>query len=59
MQWYVDQAVGMQQPLELFYSDVRCRQAYKQYVAMLIRRANTINGIPYASDGAGACLYRA
>ena len=56
LQWYVDQAVGMQQPLELFYSDARCRQAYKQYVAMLIGRANTINGIPYASDGAGAGL---
>ncbi|KAK9834156.1 hypothetical protein WJX81_003563 [Elliptochloris bilobata] len=52
MQWYVDQAVGMDQPLELFYSDERCRQAFKGYLAKIIGRVNTINGIPYASDGA-------
>ncbi len=54
LQWYVDQAVGMGQPLELFYSDARCKDAYKTYVATVTGRTNTVNGIPYASDGAGA-----
>jgi hypothetical protein len=54
LQWYVDQAMGMGQPLELFYSDARCKDAYKTYVAAILGRRNTINGVPYASDGAGA-----
>ncbi|CAK0742592.1 hypothetical protein CVIRNUC_001407 [Coccomyxa viridis] len=50
MQWYVDQIVGSGNAKELFYTDSRVKQAYKNYVYMLLTRTNTYTGIQYKND---------
>ena len=35
---------------ELFYTDSRCKQAYKNYVNMLLQRTNTYTGVQYKND---------
>ena len=35
---------------ELFYTDSNCKQAYRNYVNMLLQRTNTYTGIQYKND---------
>lgn len=46
-QWYADQILGAGQPRELFYTDPLIRDAYKNFVAMLVTRVNTYTGVRY------------
>ncbi len=52
MQWYVDNILGTEQDKELFYTDPQVRQAYKNYVSLLVNRVNTVTGIAYKNDPA-------
>lgn len=49
-QWYVEQTLGKGQSKNLFYTDAKCKQAYKNYVKMLINRTNSITGVVYKND---------
>ena len=44
------QIVGSGNAKELFYTDSRVKQAYKNYVYMLLTRTNTYTGIQYKND---------
>ena len=46
----VMQIVGPGNAKELFYTDSRVKQAYKNYVYMLLTRTNTYTGIQYRND---------
>ena len=35
---------------DLFYTDPNCKQAYKNYVAQVVNRVNTLTGIAYKDD---------
>ncbi len=37
-------------PKELFYTDSNCKQAYRNYVNMLLQRTNTYTGVQYKND---------
>ncbi len=37
-------------PKELFYTDYNCKQAYMNYVNMLLQRTNTYTGVQYKND---------
>ncbi|KAK9817067.1 hypothetical protein WJX72_009014 [[Myrmecia] bisecta] len=48
-QWYVDNILGGGD-MEWFLTNALVKQAYKNYLTMLIWRTNTITGIQYRSD---------
>jgi mannan endo-1,4-beta-mannosidase len=50
IQQYVDWTVGQGKDKELFYTDPGAKQAYKDYVSMLLNRVNTVTGIKYKDD---------
>ena len=52
MQWYVDNILGAGQDKEVFYTDPQVRAAYRNYVALLVNRVNTVTGIAYKNDPA-------
>ena len=44
------QILGPDNDKELFYTDSRVKQAYKNYVYMLLTRTNTYTGVQYRND---------
>ncbi len=50
MQWWVDQVLGPGKDRELFYTDVRVRDAYKEYAKFWIHHQNSVNGRIYRDD---------
>jgi endo-1,4-beta-mannosidase len=50
MRWYVDQILGQGYDKEMFYTDPRVKQAYMDYVRLLVNRRNTLTGVPYKDD---------
>eukprot|EP00884_Botryococcus_braunii_P005619 jgi/Botrbrau1/15058/Bobra.118_2s0006.1 len=50
MRWYVDQVLGQGYDKEMFYTDPRVKQAYMDYVKMLVNRRNTLTGVVYKDD---------
>ena len=44
------QIIGTGNAKELFYTDSRVQQAYKNYVYMLLTRTNTYTGVQYRND---------
>ena len=44
------QLIGSGQPKELFYTNSACKQAYMNYVTMLLTRTNTYTGVQYKND---------
>lgn len=44
------QIIGTGNAKELFYTDGRVQQAYKNYVYMLLTRTNTYTGVQYRND---------
>ena len=44
------QIVGTGYPKEMFYTDNRVKQAYRNYVYMLLMRINTYTGVQYWND---------
>ena len=44
------QIVGTGYPKEMFYTDNRVKQAYRNYVYMLLMRINTYTGVQYRND---------
>ena len=44
------QIVGHGYDKEMFYTDGRVKQAYKNYVHMLLTRTNTYTGVQYKDD---------
>lgn len=50
MRWYVDQILGQGYDKEMFYTDPRVKQAYMDYVKLLVNRRNTLTGVPYKND---------
>lgn len=44
------QIVGHGYDKEIFYTDGRVKQAYKNYIYMLLTRTNTYTGIQYKND---------
>lgn len=46
----LSQLIGSGNDKELFYTDSRCKQAYKNYVSMLLTRTNTYTGVQYKND---------
>ena len=44
------QIVGTGYPKEMFYTDSRVKQAYRNYVHMLLTRTNTYTGVQYRDD---------
>ena len=47
IRWYADQ-FGLEK--EYFYTDSRIRDAYTNYVTMLVTRKNTLTGVVYKND---------
>ncbi|CAL5219410.1 g1238 [Coccomyxa viridis] len=50
IQWYVNEIVGNGYDKEMFYTDSRVKQAYKNYVYMLLTRTNSYTGVQYKND---------
>lgn len=50
MNWYVQQTGGG--PHDAFYTRAATKDAYKAYVAKVVNRVNTLNGIAYKDDPA-------
>lgn len=44
------QIVGYGYDKEMFYTDSRVKQAYRNYVYMLLNRVNTYTGVQYKND---------
>jgi len=44
------QIVGYGYDKEMFYTDSRVKQAYRNYVYMLLNRINTYTGVQYKND---------
>lgn len=53
MDFFVQKYLGGgpgEKPKELFFTDSRCKEAYKNFVKLIINRKNTVTGILYKDD---------
>ncbi len=52
IKWWTESVLGEGSDPQLFYTNSKVKAAYKAYLAMLIRRNNTINGRRYSDEPA-------